>query len=327
MKVLLTGATGFVGSHVLDVLCEEGIDTSLLLRESSNRQFIAPHMDRVEVRVGTLADPVSLKSALNGITHVVHCAGITKATHPAEFEQVNLRGTCHLLEAINVAQTPVQRFIHISSLAACGPATASSPARETDPPRPVSAYGKSKLDSEQAVRSMCKTEYVIVRPPAVYGPRDKAFLMLFKAVKGGFCPRFGSTQQELSLVYVRDLAQVIVSLLRHPQAPGLTVNVASNEVVTDEQLCRAIADGLGVRYRPVCFPVWVLRAVCKLNEAVSTISRRPSILGWDKYRELTAPGWVCDTSVLRNKLGLSCDTTVRDGIRATVAWYQHHKWL
>ncbi|MCX8109523.1 MAG: NAD-dependent epimerase/dehydratase family protein [Verrucomicrobiae bacterium] len=327
MKVLLTGASGFVGSHVLDVLCERGIQTSILIRTSSNRRFIEPHSSRVEVRFGSLDDTRVLNAALQGVTHVVHCAGAVKAPKASEFHRINVGGTRWLVDAINAHSDTVRRLIHVSSLAASGPGTASAPVRESDPPRPVSVYGKSKLDSERVVSESCRVQYVIVRPPAVYGPRDAAFLALFKAVKRGWCPKFGSRFQELSLVYVRDLAEVVVSLLTHERAGGLTVNVACEEVVTDEELCRGIADVLGVRLRRIAVPLWVLRLVCQVSDIASSATGRASIIGLDKYRELTAPGWVCDTSVLREKLGLVCPTRFAEGVRATAIWYQKQGWL
>lgn len=327
MKVLLTGASGFVGSHILDVLCEREVPTVLLLRNSSNRRFIESRLPQVEVRFGSLEDGSSLKNALAGVTHVVHCAGIVKARHGSEFDHINTGGTRRVVEAVNAYRPTVRRLVYISSVAAGGPGTSSAPMKETNEPRPVSAYGRSKLASELEVSRACSAEYVIVRPAAVYGPRDTSFLSLFKAVNRGIAPRFGRHGQELNLVYVRDLAEIVVSLLSHAGAGGLTVNVAHPEVVTGDQLCNTIAAVLGVRIRELTIPLGVVRLVCWLATAASAVTRRPSILGLDKYNELTAPGWVCDTTLLTRELRLECPTRLKDGIQATAKWYREHRWI
>lgn len=327
MKVLLTGASGFVGSHILDALCDREVPTVLLLRNSSSRRFIEPHLPQVEVRLGSLEDAPSLKAALTGVTHVIHCAGIVKARHAAEFDRINVGGTRRVVEAINAFQTSVCRLVYISSVAAGGPGTSSAPMAETNEPRPVSAYGKSKLASELEVARECQTQYVIVRPAAVYGPRDTSFLSLFKAIRRGIAPRFGHQRQELNLVYAQDLAKVVVSLLSHPRAAGLTVNVACPEVVTGDRLCNAIAAALRVKAREWTIPQSALRFVCWLATASSAITKRPSIIGLDKYQELTAPGWVCDTTRLERELGFQCPTRLDDGIRATAEWYRERGWI
>ncbi len=215
---MLTGASGFVGSHILDSLRERGLATVLLLRPTSNKQFIASHLPDVELRAGSISDPESLQQAMAGITHVIHCAGATKAVRVSEFYETNQGGTRNVVNAVNSQHGRVKRLVHISSLAAAGPAGAERPAREEDPPQPVSEYGKSKLAGELEVKTHCRAEYVILRPPAVYGPRDGEFLRLFKAVRG-HSAQLGRAQA-LSLVFVKDLAKAVVNCLDHPASGG-----------------------------------------------------------------------------------------------------------
>jgi len=126
---------------------------------------------------------------------------------------------------------------------------------------------------------------------------------------------------------VKDLAEVVVRLLEHPRAPGLAVNVAHAEVTTADGLCGEMAAVLGVRAHPLALPCWVLKAACWLAGAVAAITGRPGVVGPDKYHELVAPGWVCDTARLRTELGLDCPTPLREGLRDTVTWYREHGWL
>jgi nucleoside-diphosphate-sugar epimerase len=327
MKVLLTGANGFVGSHILDSLRARGVATAVLLRPAGNKRFIETHLSQLEVRTGSIGDPQSLEAAMRDVTHVIHCAGCVKALRVPEFYEVNQAGTQHVVEAVNRQQGRIQRLVHISSLAAGGPAPQDKPAREDDPPKPVSEYGRSKLAGEQEVRRACKSEFVILRPPAVYGPRDLAFLPLFKAVKAHIQPRLAGGRLALSLVFVKDLAEAVVTCLTHPAAGGKTFYVASPEIITARGLADEIASQMKTWTLPLPLPAAVLWPVCCLQEAVSRLTRKPSVLSRQKYAELRAPGWVCDATRLRRELGFTCGTTLKDGTAETLAWYRQTRWL
>jgi nucleoside-diphosphate-sugar epimerase len=327
MKVLLTGANGFVGSHVLDTLRARGITTAVLLRPAGSKRFIQAHLPDLEARSGSLDDAQRLGAAMWDITHVIHCAGCTKALRVSEFHEVNHVGTRHVVEAVNQQQGRIQRLVHISSLAAGGPGTPDKPARENDPPKPVSEYGKSKLAGEQEVRGACEAEHVILRPPAVYGPRDTAFLPLFKAVKAHVLPRIGSGRLALSLVFVKDLAEAVVTCLTHPAVPGKTFYVASPEVTSAPALAGEIAAQMKAWTLPVPLPVAALWVVCCLQEAVSRLTGKPSMLSRQKWAELRAPGWVCDPGRLRQEAGFVCANTLKSGIPTTLAWYRQQGWL
>ncbi len=326
MKILLTGASGFVGSHILDSLRRRGLDTALLLRPTSNRRFISPHLPDVEVRPGSIGDPDSLTYAMADITHVIHCAGVTKAVRTTGFYEVNQAGTRNLVSAVNGQVGRVQRFVHISSLAAVGPARRERPAREDDAPQPVSEYGKSKLAGEHEVRNHCRAEYVILRPPAVYGPRDAEFLRLFRAVKNHLLPKPGGAQA-LSMVFVRDLAEAVVTCLTHPAAAGKTYFVAAREVVTARAMAKEIAAQMKVWTLPLPLPVALLWPICLAQELASRLTGRPNVLSLQKFGELRAPGWVCDATRLESDTGCTCRTALKQGIAETLGWYREQGWL
>jgi 2-alkyl-3-oxoalkanoate reductase len=277
VKVLLTGANGFVGSHLLDALIERDIPTAILLRPTARLGLIQSHLPRAEVRWGSVTDGDSLARSLEGITHVIHCAGLTKTVVPARFHEVNHGGTRLLVEAVNARQPAVERLVLISSLAAGRPGTASGPASETDPSAPVTEYGRSKLEGERVVREQARVPYVILRPAAVYGPRDRDFLHLFRAVRSRFAPRFGGGRQELSLVYAEDLGRATVAALewRAARLPGTIWNVAAPGVVTAGQLGAEIARRLGVRPWTPSLPVACLWPVCAVCTMWSRLTGRP----------------------------------------------------
>jgi nucleoside-diphosphate-sugar epimerase len=299
----------------------------VLLRSTSNRQFIQARLSRIEVRVGAIHDPASLRAAMRDVTHVIHCAGLTKALTVAGFFEGNQVGTRHVVEAVNQRREAIQRLVHISSLAAGGPAVPDLPALEEDPPQPVSAYGQSKLAGETEVKTRCQVPYVIVRPPAVYGPRDDGFLSLFQAVKRGVVPHFIGSLAALSMIYAKDLAQAVVVCLTHPAAAQRTYYAASPDVLHGEAFSREIARQMKARTVTVPLPAPVLWVACLVQEGVSQLIRRPNILGLQKYRELRAPGWVCDPSRLRDELGFVAATPHAEGIAETLAWYRQHGWL
>ncbi len=325
MRVLLTGANGFVGSHVLDHLVRQAIPTAVLLRPTARRHLIQPSLARVEVRLGSITEPATLPSALADVTHVIHCAGRTKALRVSEFYETNEAGTRHLLEAAN--RVGLDRFVFVSSLAAAGPVAADVPTGEDDPPAPVSHYGRSKLAGEQVVRRQSRVPFVILRPPGVYGPRDADFLQLFKAVRAHIRPQFGGGRQRLSLVYVEDFAALAVRALEDPRVEGRTYNVASDEVVTAGELARTVAEAMGTWTVPLALPTWGLWFICLTQEAWSQLRGRPGILSREKYREARAAGWVCDVRRLRTELGFTCPTGLREGVARTLAWYREQGWL
>jgi nucleoside-diphosphate-sugar epimerase len=327
MKVLLTGASGFVGSHILDLLVARGIPTAILLRSSSNRRFIEPQLSRVDVRVGSISEPASLPAALEGITHVIHCAGCTKAIGSAEYYRINRDGTRNLVDAVNQRHSEIRRFVLISSLAASHPARAAAPAREDDESAPVTEYGRSKLAGERAVRELVRVPFVILRPAAVYGPRDGDFLLMFKAARARWVPSFGGGSQQLSLVYVEDVARAVIACLEGPAIEGRVYHVAHREVFTARELTAEIGRQLGVNTVQVPLPLPLLWPVCLVGEGIARVRGRPSIVNLQKYPELTAPGWVCDSRRLREELGIEPATSLREGIAGTLAWYQRHGWL
>ena len=327
MKVLLTGASGFVGGHILERLLADGIPTAVLLRPSSPHPLQASTLGRIEIIHGCLEDQASLCRALDGITHVIHGAGLTRARHNAEFFQVNHLGTKRLVESVNGRGRQIQRFLHLSSLAACGPGSSSNPARESSPPQPVSVYGRSKLAGEQEVVLGCHIPFTVLRPPGVYGPRDAEFLKLFRAVRLHLRPEFGGGSQELSLVFAPDLATVVVQCLTQAPAANRVYHVASSEVVTAAQLARCIAAAMNVWTVPLPLPTASLWPVCLARQFASCLGASASVLSLQKYPELAAPGWVCDVTRLQDDLGLSCPTRLREGIAATLDSYRRAGWL
>ncbi|MEI7729938.1 MAG: NAD(P)-dependent oxidoreductase [Verrucomicrobiota bacterium] len=327
MHVLLTGATGFVGSHILDVLRERAIPTVLLLRRASSRTLIQRHLANVTIVEGDLTQPERLQAAMAQATHVIHCAGLTKTLRIPDFYAINQQGTRNVVNAANQAGNQIQRFIHISSLAAAGPATPDHPKLESDTPSPVSHYGKSKLGGETEVRAHCHSPHTIIRPSAVYGPRDAEFLRLFKAVQAHLLPSFGGGKQALSLVYARDLALAVVHCLDCPSAENKTYFVAAPEMISANQMAAEVANQLHTWTLPLPLPVPLLYPVCAAQELISRLTGKANVLSRQKYAELAAPGWVCSAAKLKSDTGFEATTTFKVGAAATLLWYRAEQWM
>jgi len=335
MKVLLTGANGFVGSHILDQLCAAErpgsavtpLSVRVLLRKTSRTRFIEARLPEVEARYGTLADADSVREAMRGVDCVIHCAGKTKAVRAAEYDAVNLEGTRNVVSAVNAEQATVKHLVHISSLAANRPAGADAPARETDAPQPVSEYGRSKLRAEEAVRRSCEAPYTILRPAAVYGPRDRDFLPVFKAVRWGLMPLIGGGRLPLSLVYAGDVAAAALRCLGDPAAHGKTYHLAAPEPCTTQDFLREIAAAMNVRALRLPIPFALLYPVCIAQELLARVTGKPNILSRQKLAEMKAVGWVCSVELIRRDLQFTAATTLREGIARTIAWYKQNGWL
>ncbi len=326
MKILLTGATGFVGSHILDSLRGRGLATAVLVRPTSNQQFISAHLPHVELRLGSIGEPESLRKAMAGITHVIHCAGVTKAVRLDEFYDANQNGTRNVVSAVNAQAGRVQRIVYVSSQAAAGPGLRDKPAREEDPPQPLSDYGKSKLAGELEIKEHCRAEHVILRPPTVYGPRDVELLRLFWAVKRHLRPNLGSAKA-LSVVFVKDLAEAVVTCLTHAAAVGRTYFVAAREIATPRMVAVEVAAQMQAWTLPLPLPTALLGPLCLAQELVSRLTGKPDVLSLQKFAELRAPGWVCSPERLERETGCTCSTTLRQGIGETLSWYREQRWL
>ena len=206
MRALLTGATGFIGSYFAQYLIEKGYQVRCLVRTSSNLRWIAD-LD-VECVYGSLENNGSLKEALADVDYVLHLAGITKGLQEEDFIRHNVDGTKNLLQAVLESGQKFKRFLYVSSQAAAGPSATLQPLDEQSDLHPITPYGRSKLQAEQLVHSLSgHVPYTIVRPPAVYGPRDTDVLQFFKTVKMGLLPKLNGHDQYASIIHVKDLVR------------------------------------------------------------------------------------------------------------------------
>lgn len=336
-QALVTGASGFIGCHLVNRLVESGVTTRCLVRGSSRTKHI--HADASQV-VGSLDQPESLGSAVAGCDVVFHLAGLTKSLRKDALWEVNETGTRHLAEACRSVSEP-PTLIVVSSLAAAGPNVNDEelrPRREDDPPVPVSHYGKSKLAGERAAREFARDMPIsIVRPPIVLGPLDKDGLEMFKPIaRLGLHVIPGNPSAPYSVIDARDLADALIAVARRghrcesediANAAG-TYFAADASTVTYGDLGRMIGHAVGrSKIRCVRVPLPVVRGAAGFNEWVGRFRRQPHILNWDKAREASQPGWACDVAKIETECGFRVETPLQTRLNETAQWYRDQGWL
>jgi len=311
---LVTGGTGFIGRHLLERV--PGPVRCLTRRAS------APSVSSVEFVQADLASGAGVAEALRGVTTVIHLAGVTKALRPADYFTGNARASETLARA---AAGRGLRFVHVSSLAAVGPAD-SAPLTEDAPPRPISYYGKSKLEGEQAVRALIP-DAVIVRPPVVYGPADTGVLEIFRSVARGWSLEISGGERWFSFVYVADLVEGLLRAACHPSAPGRTYFLASPEPATWTELTALAARIMNMRPRRLRLPVPLAYAAGAGAEIWSRLTGKPGVISRDKVSEALCRRWTCDSRRAARELGFVASTSLETGVAATLSWYKEAGWL
>jgi nucleoside-diphosphate-sugar epimerase len=322
MKALVTGATGFVGSHLAEALCRRGDEVTALVRSPRKAAALAPL--GVRIVAGDLDDAGSLASAVEGQEVVFHVAGLVAARTEDEFMHCNRDGSASLVAA--AAGAGESRFVLVSSMAAGGPAEPGRPLLGTEPPRPVTAYGRSKLAAEAAVTAGT-LPWVIVRPPTVYGPRDREVLKVFRMARLGLAPVFGDGSQQLSAVHAADLASALIAVGTASATVGKIYYACHPEVVTSAEFVRAVGSAMGRRPFLVPVPGPVGRALLTVTEASARIAGRTTILTRDKANEFFQQAWTGNPGPLELDAGWHAAHDLESGLADTYRWYRSAGWL
>lgn len=325
MRALVTGATGFVGGHVAEALVGRGDAVVCLARKPEAAARFAALGARVAP--GSLEDRESLERALDGVEVVYHLAGLTAAFTESEFFAVNEGGTRRLVEAARRAAPALRRFVYVSTQAALGPSQPGQRLGEDAPCHPISAYGRSKLAGETVVRGAAGLPWVIVRPPVVYGPRDREFLRLFRLARLGVAPVFGRGAQQLSMVFAPDLADAVVRAGSAEGAPGRVYHAAHPEVVTYRDVGRAIGRAIGRAPLTLPVPIPMAAAVVWAMERAAAAAGRRSVVSVDRLAEFRAPAWILAVEKAERELGWRAAHDLERGTRATAEWYRAEGWL
>ena len=323
-RVLVTGATGFIGSHLVDELLIHGYEVDVLIREKSDLRWLPGK--RINFIYGDLVGK-GLIPSLNRFDHIFHLGGATRALHTRDFYLINRDGTERLLDAARNIRG-LKRFIYLSSQAASGPSPEDRPQTEEDIPRPVSPYGKSKLLAEHAVLA-CRDRFhvTILRPCAVYGQRDTYMLELFKSISRGYLPSVGKGPMYLSFCYVKDLVKALILSVQHDHSSGEVFFIADGEKYSMDFFAEQVSEELCSRVHKMSIPVWAARVYATLADGWGLLTKRPAAFSRNKCAEGIQRNWVCAIGKAQIKLGFRPDYDLKKGLKATLLWYKENGWL
>jgi nucleoside-diphosphate-sugar epimerase len=339
-QIYLTGATGFLGWHLAEAFRDRGWNVTAVVRPGNKKPLPA--------RVESIERPLeaeALARAFEGASLIVHAAGLTHAPGEAAFNAVNVEGTRAIVTAANRVGSPL---ILMSSQAAAGSATRDRPSREDDTPAPLTAYGRSKLGAEAVVKSGAQTPWLILRPSAVYGPRDRQFLPLFRLASRGWFLLAADPAATFTLVYVEDLARAVVLAAlaltaeggagqaagpltmggpeRAVEAGGKVLFLGHPLPQTSDEVLRALAATYRRPYRPRRVPHALLEGFSWIGELSWTVGRQP-LLDRARLVELRASGFVCTVDEARDELGFRAEIGLAEGVERTARWYRNQGWV
>ena len=327
MRVLLTGGSGFVGSYVAEQLSALGHTVRALVRPASDRRILEK-VPGLEFTTGAVEKVDTLGDAVKGCEAVVHVAGLVKARTPQEFFDVNTEGTKNLLAAAIAAGT-VQRFVQVSSLAAIGPSADGKPIADDAKPNPVTHYGRSKLGGELAVLGAAeKIPVTVIRPPLVYGPRDRETLAFFTAIQKGTLPILGDGKNTLSVIYGPDCASAIVAAAVSDGPSGKTYFVEDGNVYVWREALEDVEKALGKRaFLRAGIPMWALKVAAAGSQTWGKLTNTAQMLTLDKVNELEQRHWVCSSEGARRDLRWTPKVKWAEGVKLAAEWYRKEKWL
>jgi UDP-glucose 4-epimerase len=325
-RVLITGASGFVGYHLIAEALKNNLEVFAAVRKSSKTdhlknfdiQYIYPDFDDIS----------SLKKELdkNKYDYIIHAAGVTKARSRKEYDHINAGYTHNIALAAIENNNKLKKMVLISSLAAVGPLNSlSGIITEQTIPNPITAYGKSKLLAEENLKAFSSLNYNILRPTGVYGPRDTDIFIFFKQLAKGIEPYIGNMQQKFSFIYVTDLAKAAIKALYAGNQK--TYNLSDGNFYDRYELGNLTKEVLNLKTIKFHLPVNFVKLIAKVSEKYSSLKNTASVLNVEKLSELMAVNWYCDIEQAKADLGFYPLYNLKAGVTETLAWYKSNKWL
>lgn len=325
-RVLITGASGFVGYHLIEEALRNDLEVYAAVRKSSQ----TGHLKNFDIHYTypDFTDTAALAADLkeNQYNYIIHAAGITKARSQQEYDDVNAEYTHNLALAVLESGIDLKKFVLMGSLAAVGPLNdLNGVITEYTPPRPITAYGRSKLLAEEKLKALVELNYTILRPTGVYGPRDRGIFIFFKQVANGIEPYIGHVDQQFSFIYVKDVARAAIKALY--AGSRQTYNLSDGNCYDRYQLANTIKDVLSRKTIKLHLPVNFVKFIAHIAERYSSLANKAVILNVEKLSELTAVNWYCDITRAKAELGFDPQYDLRSGVTESLDWYKANKWL
>ena len=339
MKILVTGASGFIGSFIVEEALRRGMETWAAVRGSSKRDFLQD--ERIHFIELNLSSQEQLEEQLHDhqFDYVVHAAGVTKCLNSQDFYKINTEGTKNLVRALINLKMPLKRFVYISSLSIFGAIREQQPYKEileSDTPQPNTDYGRSKLQAEQwliansqqlIANSQEPFPYVILRPTGVYGPRERDYFMMAKSIKQHTDFAVGFQRQDITFVYVLDVVQAVFLACEKGQT-GRKYFLSDGQVYQSATFSNLIRKELGNPWWiRITAPIWLLRVITFFGDKWGHMTGKISALNNDKYNIMKQRNWRCDIEPARRELGYEPHYTLAEGVPLTIKWYKENGWL
>ena len=347
-KLLVTGASGFIGSFIVEEGLKQGFEVWAGVRGTSSRKFLQDK--RIHFAQLDMQDFEKLRSQLvtykdemggQGWDYVVHAAGATKCLHRREFYRTNTQGTKNLINALQITGMVPRRFVFLSSLGVYG-AIRENPVRRptadnpwiyspillSDHPKPNTAYGKSKISAERYLKEQKDFPFTILRPTGVYGPRERDYYTMAKSIKQHIDIAAGITPQEITFVYVLDVVQAIFKSMTAPKAEGKAYFLTDGQIYNSRRYSDLVQQCLGNPWvLHLKIPLFLLRIVCWISGKISYLTGKISVLNDDKYHILSQRNWQCEIEPAITDFGYAPEWNLEQGVEASIKWYRQEGWL
>jgi dihydroflavonol-4-reductase len=325
VKSFVTGATGFVGSHLVDRLIKEEHQVFCLVRKTSNTRWLN---NKPVTLINESIESEFVKDILAKTDFVFNVAGVVKAKDYDSYYQGNVVPTRKLLEIISLVRPDLKRFVHISSQAVCGPNPDDNPIDETYEPHPITSYGKTKLMAEKEVlKKSNEIKTVILRPSAIFGPRDTEILVYFKTFLKGLNAVIGFTEKYLSLIYIEDFIDAIYKVAVSNLKSGEIFFVSSDKAYSWQNIGSVTSKVVGRRALKLRIPHWLVYTVGTISELYSLICRKAVTLNLEKCKDITRKRWVCSNKKIKSVVGWNEQYSLEEAFKITIDWYKSMNWL
>ncbi len=326
MVSVVTGGTGFVGSHLVDLLLREGHTVKCIVRKTSNLRWLK-NKD-VEITDSGLYDKEKLKEILKDADYLFHVAGVVKAKTWQEYYEGNVTPAKNLLETLAEVNPQIKRVIIVSSQTVAGPSKTEKPVTEDMQPSPITRYGKSKLEEEKVALSFSeKLPVTIVRPPAVYGERDTEIYLFFKTYKSGLMTKVGFNRKLVSIINVKDLVRGIYLAATSEKAKGEIYFITSEKFYDWDEIGDATAKAFGKKAIKIALPHFLVYTVAVFAEFFSLFSSKAATFNIEKARDFVQQYWICSGGKAKRDFGFTQKISLEEGIRQTIDWYKKENWL
>jgi len=326
MKALVTGGTGFVGSHLTEKLLEKGWNVKCFTRKTSNLRWLKNL--NVEIVCGSFFDDSSLKKAVEDVDYIFHIAGAVMSKTKQGYFISNQIATKNLAEAAIKYNKNLKRFIYLSSQTVYGPSLNGEPTKETDDCKPITTYGKSKLAAEKELLNLSEElPLTIIRPPAIYGPRDEAIYQYFLAVSKGLISLIGFSDKYISIIHSHDLVNGIMLAAENENAVGEIYNISSEKYYSWKDIGDICKKAIGRKTFTIRLPHFLVYTVAAFSQLFGYLTTKGAVFNIEKARDFTQKYWILSPEKAIKQLGFKQEVSLEDGIKSTIEWYKQNGWM